>query len=93
MVGRLELSMYGTMEAAAAWQAKIHEAVNKPGFVISKFNPCIFWHPIKNIEMMVHGDDFVSAGGEPELQWMRNMLESKFELKTSLIGWKTGQEK
>lgn len=64
LVGRLNLSMYGTREAASAWQAKVADVMNRAGFVKSVVNPCIFYHGAKAIETMVHGDGFISTGEE-----------------------------
>ena len=58
------MSMYGTREAASAWQAKVANVMNRAGFVKSVVNPCIFYHGAKAIETMVHGDNFISTGEE-----------------------------
>ncbi len=39
LVGRLRLSMYGTREAAAAWQYKIREVMLNNDFQQSMINP------------------------------------------------------
>ena len=41
-VAMLKLSMYGTREAASAWQCKVREVVERLGFEVSMINPCFF---------------------------------------------------
>ena len=77
--------MYGTREAAAAWQAKVTEVMVGAGFHKSVINPCIFVHNDKFIESMIHGDDFISAGEEPDLNRFNKVLEAVFEIKNTLI--------
>ena len=54
--------MYGTREAAAAWESKVRKIVDNIGFSVCLANPCIFKHHKYDIETMVHGDDFISWG-------------------------------
>ena len=35
---------------------------------------------------MIHGDDFISAGGERELLDLKAGLEKEFEITTSMVG-------
>eukprot|EP00973_Karenia_brevis_P054149 7522920-Karenia_brevis.AAC.1 len=35
---------------------------------------------------MIHGDDFISTGGDADLRWMKKILETKFEISTNIIG-------
>ena len=69
IIAKLNLSMYGTREAASAWQAKVSDVMKRAGFVKSIINPYIFHHGAKAIETMIHGDDFISAGEETDLFW------------------------
>ena len=87
VVAKLRLSMYGTREAAAAWQANIREVVTKLGFETSLTNPCIYKHHARYIETMVHGDDFVSVADEDNLNWFKHKLAQEFDIKISMIGW------
>ena len=62
MVGFLEMSLYGTRDAAANFQDEVKRFMCSIGYVQGRYNPCTFWHPEKELRTMVHGDDFVSAG-------------------------------
>ena len=72
--------MYGTREAASAWAEKVNEVMTNHGFMRSMFSPCIYVHTIRGVEVMVHGDDFISVGEEEDLVWMKGSLEEEFEL-------------
>ena len=44
-------------------------------------------HPFCSvIPRKVHGDDFVVSGEPVDLVWMRNELESKLEINTTILG-------
>ena len=58
----------------------------KIGFRVGKYNPCTYYHPRLGIKTLVHGDDFVSVGGKEECQWLKGMLERRFEIKTEMVG-------
>lgn len=47
---------------------------------------CIFRHGERDIGMMVHGGNFVSAGSQEHLQWARTILEAKFDIRTMVVG-------
>ena len=35
---------------------------------------------------MVHGDDFVTSGSREDVKWLQQMLEKRFEIKTTTVG-------
>ena len=37
--------------------------------------------PARDIRVVVHGDDFTTAGSKNDLDWFRKELEKKYELK------------
>ena len=80
LVGRLRLSMYGTREAAAAWQDKICKVMLNNDFQQSVINPCLYMHRQRQINAMVHGDNFVSVADERDLQWLNKTYPKKRSL-------------
>ena len=58
------------------------------GFRQCRYNPCVFTHYEKGIRCLVHGDDFVCLAATDQLEWMRERLRARFEVKTSMIGRK-----
>ena len=78
LVGKLNLSLYGTRDAAANWQRCVTEHLCGLGFQQGRSNPCVFYHKAKNIRTLVHGDDYASAGRLADLEWMKQQLEARF---------------
>ena len=85
-VGQLNLSLYGTRDAAANWAAAYTKMLQDIGFVKGRSSPCNFYHPDKQIKTTVHGDDFTSSGPEEELLWLKAKMEEKFDIKTNFLG-------
>ena len=55
--GKLIMSMYGTRAAAHDWQSE----ATRTRFRQSKASPCVFWRRHRDVEALVHGDDFMSS--------------------------------
>ena len=85
-VGRLNLSLYGTRDAAMNWTKKFTEVMTKIGFVKGGASLCNFHHPGREVSTTVHGDDFTSTGREADLMWLDAQLKAEFETKTEVLG-------
>ena len=85
-LGKLNLSLYGTRDAASNWQEHLSSHLEKIGFVRGIGHPSVFHHPGKGLVTLVHGDDYSTAGHAKELHWFKEMLEEAYEIKTQLIG-------
>ena len=86
MVGHLQMSLYGTRDAAKNWQEEVARMMKAWGFMQGAYNPCLYYHPKWDIATLVHGDDFVSAGNEVNLRAFRTKLEERFKIKTQIVG-------
>ena len=86
VVGKLELCLYGTRDAALNWQKTVQAHLESLGFVSSKAFPNIYHHVNRGICTLVHGDDYASSGTQANLEWLKAGLERKFEIKTTIIG-------
>jgi hypothetical protein len=86
MLGRLRLCLYGTRDAALNWQQTLSDHLVEAGFKRGVGHPSVFYHPIKDIWTLVHGDDYCSAGSPASLEWMEDLLAKKYEIKTQRIG-------
>ena len=81
MVGKLVRCAYGTRDAGAIWEDTYRGALEAMGFRSGIASPCCFWHPKRNVSLVVHGDDFTSLGIQSDLDWMEQELAKHFELK------------
>ena len=86
VVGKLRLSLYGTRDAAANFQRTVKEFMEKGGWTSSRYCPCSFRHPARDLAAMVHGDDFVVVGDRRNVGWFKKELQKRFEIKTKIVG-------
>ena len=93
MCGELLVSMYGTRPAANNWQKFYTKVLLDNGFKRSRGCTCTFHHSERDIDLVVHGDDFITTGDGADLQWLKTVFESKFEISTNVIGHEPGDEK
>ena len=91
--GELQVSMYGTRQAAQNWQHCVTQLMESKGFMPARSSPCMFWHEARDIACMVHGDDFFSTGRDGDLRWQQKKIEAAFEIKTTIIGPEDGDQK
>ena len=90
-VGLLEMSLYGTRDAAANFQAEVRKVMTYAGFRVSRYNPSTFYHPGRDLRCLVHGDDFITGGSVENIKWFRKVLEGRFEISTKVIGTGEGE--
>ena len=79
--GRLLKAMYGTRDAAQNWEYAYVEALEAMGFKRGKATPCAFYMEVRNLRLVVHGDDFTVLGMEVDLDWFRRKISEVFEVK------------
>ena len=85
-VGVLQLSLYGTRDAAMNWAATYTKVLVQNGFIPGRCSPCNFRHVSRDIAMTVHGDDFTCSGSEEDLAWLEEKMKEKFEIKVEILG-------
>ena len=85
-VGHLQMSLYGTRDAAMNWQGEVAKEMKGWGFTRGRYNPCLYWRREWGLMTMVHGDDFASVGSREAVHRFRCKLEKRFEIKTQVIG-------
>ena len=86
LVGLLEMSLYGTRDAASNFQDEVKAFMTMLGFRVGRYNACTFWHSERNLKTMVHGDDLTSSGREEDLLRLKVEIRKRLELKTQLFG-------
>lgn len=78
--------MYGTRPAAQIWQRCYTKLLTDHGFKVTRASTCIMYHAEKDIYLIVHGDDCVSVGDGDDLEWLRKVFETRFEISTVVLG-------
>ena len=79
--GRLNMSMYGTRNAAQNWEYKFTEFMINNGFKQRKSSPCAFHMAERDLALVVCGDDFPFCGADKDLDWITNRMAEEFEVK------------
>ena len=74
-LGKLNLSLHGTRDAACNWQETLAEHLHTLGFIRGTGYPSVFVHHHRKILTMVHGDDYAAAGPRSQVTWLRQELE------------------
>ena len=69
MLGRLNLSMYGTRDAASNWQETIRDHLANIGFRRGAGHPSVVHHETRDVTTLVHGDDYTTSGDSVDLDW------------------------
>jgi hypothetical protein len=89
-VGKLVRALYGTRDAPLAWLTVVKSDMREMGFHECKVTNGVFTHPERGLRTVVHVDDFLLSGDGHQLQWFRDQLEKKYELKVQVAGWAPG---
>ena len=64
MVGRLNMSLYGTRDASLNWQLEVSRHLEALGFERGgTAYPCVYTHQARRNAALAHGDEYVSSGG------------------------------
>jgi hypothetical protein len=81
MCGKLVKSMYGTRDAAQNWEEEYTGFMTDNGFVRGLGSPCVFFNEDRKLRAVIHGDDFTILGKEKQLNWFKERIKEKFEVK------------
>lgn len=66
--------VYGTRDAGCLWEDTYTRVLNHAGFAKGVSNPCVFYHPVRDLSIVVHGDDFTALGPDTDLNWYEDEL-------------------
>ena len=81
MCGRLNVSMYGTRDAASNWEDAYTQHLLGHGLVQGKSSPCVFRHPTRKVRCVVHGDDFTFLESDEELDFCIQIMQGQYDVK------------
>ena len=80
-VAQLNLSLYGTRDAAMNWAATFTSFMENNRFITRKCSPCNFRHCERDLVVTVHGDDFTLLGWQKDLDGFWKTIKAKYECK------------
>ena len=90
VVGKVGLSLYGTRDAAINWAIEYTGFMESTGFVKGASSPWNFWHAGYDLNVMVHGDDFIFTVPLSSIKWFQMKMRGKYEINTEIIGPEAG---
>ncbi len=93
MCGELQKSIYGARDAALSWEAVYTQALNDAGFKTGQSVSCPFYNEGRDIQVTVHGDDIIALACRESVNWLREQLQCRFEIKAGRIGPVTAMAK
>ena len=67
MCGELMVSMYGARPAASNWQKCYTKLLVDNGLTKTRASTCVFYHHVRDLDLIAHGDDFVTTGDQEDL--------------------------
>ncbi len=79
-VGRLKKTLYGTRDAPVAWLRAVRLDMKAMGFLECKVTTGVFVHPVRDIRVVTHVDDFLVAGEREDLRRLHDEMAQKYEL-------------
>ena len=86
LVGRLNLSLYGTRDAAQNWAVEYTRTLRAAGFEPGKASPCNFVHKTRDLALTVHGEDVTATGPEEDLIWLEAVFRRHYDIKSQILG-------
>ena len=84
--GKLRLSMYGTRDASQNWERECAGKLLSWGFTRGSASSCVYYHKQRDIQLYIHGDDFIAVGEDAQVIWLRKQLQSAYDIKCNIMG-------
>ena len=92
LVRKLKKAMYGTRDAPQIWAEVVRSTLEDFGYKQSTYQPAVYYHPTKDVMIVVHVDDFLCTGNGEDLEELYALLKQKFDLKQTTLSMDDGQE-
>ena len=86
VVAKLNKSMYGTRNAPRAWYRCVCNVLIEMGFQQGRSNACLYFHPDRNIRLLVHVDDFAYIGHACDINWFVGEMKKVFKVIAITLG-------
>ena len=85
MLGKLNVCLYGTRDAAKAWQEDLSKHLLYIGFTRGRGRPAVFHHRVRGRLAFVHGDDYVCSGEAKDLPGFEQHLATQYRIQTQRL--------
>ena len=86
MCGMLNVSLYGTRDAAQNWEEELGGFLLSLGFIKGRGSTCMYRHPARQIKAAVHGDDLAASCERKQAEWLTKVMKDRYEVRTQMMG-------
>lgn len=73
--------IYGEASAPARWQSTISPWLEEQGFVRGENEKCVYYHPVRDLLILLYVDDILADGEEDDINWIFDLLDERFLCK------------
>ena len=77
-LGQLQLSLYGTRDAAQNWAHEYTTFLPSIGFQVGRASPCNFTHRPRRVHLTVHGDCFTVMASAKQIAWLGKAMKKRY---------------
>ena len=77
----LNRAMCGTKDAAQCFDSYCDRTMEKLDYNIGVFNPCLYKHPVKDVSVPRHGDDFATLASRTQIAEFKEDLSNHLLVK------------
>ena len=67
--------MYGTRDAAMSWLVEVAKEIIRLGFSRGRYNPCLYYHPKRNLRTFIRGGDLATVGTRDGVKLFKDPVE------------------
>ena len=73
--------IYGEASAPARWEATMAPWLIEQGFIRGENEQCVFYHPERDLLLLLYVDDCLLDGMESDIEWLNKQMDERFDCK------------
>ncbi len=89
----MTMTLCGAWDAPVAWLWAVREGMEAMGFLECKATTEVLVHPVRDIRVVTHVDDFLVSGELHDIAWCLHDMAKTYELKVQIVGWEQGDDR
>ena len=75
------------------WGDRCRETLMSLGFEESTVMPSVYVHRKREVELVIHADDFMGVGAREDLEWLKSEIAKVYQNTSTILGPEDGQVK
>ena len=73
--------IYGEASAPIRWENTVAPWFEEQGFIRGDNEPCVFYHPDRDLLVVLYVDDCLADGQEEDITWIFDLMDERFACK------------